>query len=92
MQASNQFVTLNQQAPSLVNSDIWDPALVQQALEQKYAQLLNVNGDVTDPGTTDGGSVPDYGNDGDEASPPSTQRAMDKTSFATSVDPSLLKS
>eukprot|EP00961_Rhodomonas_salina_P162779 2192759-Rhodomonas_salina.2 len=44
---------------------------------------------MTDPGTADGGSVPD---DSDDSSPPSTQHAMDKTSFAMSVNPSLLKS
>eukprot|EP00961_Rhodomonas_salina_P162778 2192759-Rhodomonas_salina.1 len=43
MQASNQFVTLDQQAPSLVNLDIWDPLLVQQALEQNYVPPLNVD-------------------------------------------------
>eukprot|EP00961_Rhodomonas_salina_P145524 1958452-Rhodomonas_salina.1 len=91
MQASNQFVTLDQQAPSLVNSDIWDPLMVQQALEQNYAQPLDVDNNMTDPGTADGRSVPD---DSDDNSPPSTQhrRAMDETSFATSVYPSLLKS
>eukprot|EP00961_Rhodomonas_salina_P196651 2653976-Rhodomonas_salina.1 len=74
MRASNQFVTLDQQAPSLVNSNIWDPALVQQALEQNYAPQLNVDGIVTDPGTTDGWSVPDDDSDEcDDASPPSTQ-------------------
>eukprot|EP00961_Rhodomonas_salina_P023244 312321-Rhodomonas_salina.1 len=82
MRASNQVVTLDQQAPSLVNSDIWDPALAQQALEQNYSPQLNVDGDVTDPGATDGGSVPDDSDHGDDASPPTTQRAMDETSFA----------
>eukprot|EP00961_Rhodomonas_salina_P044136 592766-Rhodomonas_salina.1 len=59
MRAANQHVTLDEQAPSLAKTDIWDPSLASMSLEQNYAPPVDV--DDAELGISDGWSSTEGG-------------------------------
>eukprot|EP00961_Rhodomonas_salina_P302021 3940692-Rhodomonas_salina.3 len=42
MQANNQFVTLDEQAPAISKSDVWDPSITDAVLQQNYYVPISV--------------------------------------------------
>eukprot|EP00961_Rhodomonas_salina_P274476 3708651-Rhodomonas_salina.2 len=71
MCASKQFQTLEEQAPSISKSDLWDPSISDAVLQQNYDALLNVN--------EAGDTVPEPCASNDED--------MDSTPFTDSLNP-----
>eukprot|EP00961_Rhodomonas_salina_P179205 2418061-Rhodomonas_salina.1 len=43
LQATNQYVTLDQQAPSMATSDVWDPTLARMALQSNHLPPVGVD-------------------------------------------------
>eukprot|EP00961_Rhodomonas_salina_P027189 367903-Rhodomonas_salina.1 len=42
MLANNQFVTLDEQAPAIGKSDVWDPSIADAVLQQNYDAPISV--------------------------------------------------
>eukprot|EP00961_Rhodomonas_salina_P023411 314339-Rhodomonas_salina.1 len=57
LRAANQYVTLDQQAPSIATSDVWDPSLARMALESNHLPPVGID----DAGSRDNDVMSDDG-------------------------------
>eukprot|EP00961_Rhodomonas_salina_P032290 435540-Rhodomonas_salina.1 len=71
MRAANQHITLDQQAPSLAKSDLWDLSIAQMSLEQNDTGAAQ-DGDNVDVDATSDDESSDIENVVEE-NPPTSQ-------------------
>eukprot|EP00961_Rhodomonas_salina_P057936 778477-Rhodomonas_salina.2 len=87
MRAANQHITLDQQAPSLAKSDLWDLSIAQMSLEQNDTGAAQ-DGDVVDADATSDDGSSDIENVVEENPP--TSQVLDETEVPRTVSPDTL--
>eukprot|EP00961_Rhodomonas_salina_P237531 3211003-Rhodomonas_salina.1 len=90
MRANNQFVTLDEQAPAINKSDVWDPSIADAVLQQNYDAPISVVDapaeNAENAGDHDAGEAEVEADELVSDAPPST-RACDETDVSASVVP-----